>query len=119
MWTNKSYVVVDNMSKNDQNVQSNNKNNTFVALLNSTLDKAFDIENGFNIKLKITNGDFTTYISNNELYIDPDSPIFNVESNENLNCLKDGNNNINYIAIIPYLIAEIQQLKAVIKQIEN
>ena len=53
--------------------------------------------------------------TNNELYIDPLSPIFNVSSNENLNCVKDGNNNINYIAIIPYLIAEIQKLRITMK----
>ncbi len=116
MWTKKSYVVIDDMSENDRSIQDNkNKDNTFVALLNRTLEKAFDSETGFDIKLKITNGDFTTYTTNNELYIDPESPIFNVESNENLNCLKDRNNNINYIAIIPYLIAEIQRLKAAMK----
>ena len=49
------------------------------------------------------------------LYIDPASPIFNVSSNENLNCLKDKNNNINYTAIISYLVVEVQRLRAAMK----
>ena len=116
MWTKKSYVVIDDMSENDINIDDpSSQENTLIKTVNRTIEKAFDPETGFVVKLKISNGDFTEFVSNNELYIDPASPIFNVSSNENLNCLKDENNNINYTAIISYLVAEVQRLKAAMK----
>lgn len=116
LWTRKSYVVIDGMTKNDKNIDDpSSQENTLIKTVNRTIEKAFDPETGFAVKLKINNGDFTEFVSNNELYIDPDSPIFNVDSNENLNCLKDGNNNINYTAIISYLVVEVQRLKAAMK----
>ena len=33
------------------------------------------------------------------------------KNRENLSCLLDQNNNINYVGIIPYLIAEIKRLR--------
>lgn len=116
LWTKKSYVVIDGMSKNDKNIDDpSSQENTLIKTVNRTIEKAFDPETGFAVKLKINNGDFTEFVSNNELYIDPESPIFNVDSNENLNCLKDGNNNINYTAIISYLVVEVQRLRAAMK----
>lgn len=116
LWTKKSYVVIDGMSKNDKNIDDpSSQENTLIKTINRTIEKAFDPETGFAIKLKITNGAFTEFASNNELYIDPESPIFNVNSNENLNCLKDGSNNINYTAIISYLVAEVQRLRTAMK----
>lgn len=116
MWTKKSYVVIDDMSENDINIDDpSSQENTLIKTVNRTIEKAFDPETGFAVKLKIKNGNFTEFASNNELYIDPNSPIFDVDSNENLNCLKDENNNINYTAIISYLVAEVQRLKAAMK----
>ncbi len=116
LWTRKSYVVIDDMSKNDKNIDDpSSQENTLIKTVNRTIEKAFDPETGFAVKLKINNGDFTEFASNNELYIDPQSPIFNVNSNENLNCLKDGSNNINYTAIISYLVVEVQRLRAAMK----
>lgn len=115
MWTKKSYVVVD-MTENDKNIDDpTSQENILIKTANRTIEKAFDPETGFAVKLKITNGNFTEFTSNNELYIDPNSPIFNNESNENLICLKDENNNINYTAIISYLVVEVQRLKAILK----
>ena len=116
LWTKKSYVVIDGMSKNDKNIDDpSSQENTLIKTVNRTIEKAFDPETGFAVKLKIKNGVFTEFASNNELYIDPESPIFNVNSNENLNCLKDGSNNINYTAIISYLVVEVQRLRAAMK----
>ena len=116
LWTRKSYIVIDGMSKNDKNIDDpSSQENTLIKTVNRTIEKAFDPETGFAVKLKINNGDFTEFVSNNELYIDPESPIFNVNSNENLNCLKDGSNNINYTAIISYLVAEVQKLRTAMK----
>lgn len=116
LWTKKSYVVIDGMSKNDKNIDDpSSQENNLIKTVNRTIEKAFDPETGFAVKLKIKNGDFTEFASNNELYIDPESPIFNVNSNENLNCLKDGSNNINYTAIISYLVAEVQKLRTAMK----
>ena len=116
LWTKKSYVVVDDMSKNDINIDDpSSQENTLIKTVNRTIEKAFDQKTGFFVKLKIKNGNFTEFTSNNELYIDPGSPIFDADSNENLNCLKDENNNINYTAIISYLVAEVQRLKAAMK----
>ena len=116
MWTKKSYVVVDDMSENDINIDDpSSQENILIKTASRTIEKAFDPETGFAVKLKISNGDFTEFASNNELYIDPESPIFNVDSNENLNCLKDGSNNINYTAIISYLVVEVQRLRAALK----
>ena len=115
MWTKKSYVVVD-MTENDKNIDDpTSQENILIKTANRTIEKAFDPETGFAVKLKITNGNVTEFASNNELYIDPNSPIFNNESNENLICLKDENNNINYTAIISYLVVEVQRLKAILK----
>lgn len=115
MWTKKSYVVVD-MTENDKNIDDpTSQENILIKTANRTIEKAFDPETGFAVKLKITNGNFTEFTSNNELYIDPESPIFNNETNENLICLKDGNDNINYTAIISYLVVEVQRLKALLK----
>ena len=116
LWTKRSYVVIDDMSKNDINIDDpSSQENTLIKTVNRTIEKAFDQKTGFAVKLKISNGDFTEFVANNELYIDPNSPIFNVESNENLNCLKDKNNNINYTAIISYLVVEVQRLRAAMK----
>ena len=116
LWTKRSYVVIDDMSKNDINIDDpSSQENTLIKTVNRTIEKAFDQKTGFAIKLKISNGDFTEFVANNELYIDPNSPIFDVDSNENLNCLKDGNNNINYTAIISYLVVEVQRLRAAMK----
>ena len=116
LWTKKSYVVVDDMSKNDINIDDpSSQENTLIKTVNRTIEKAFDQKTGFFVKLKIKNGNFAEFTSNNELYIDPGSPIFDADSNENLNCLKDENNNINYTAIISYLVAEVQRLKAAMK----
>ena len=116
LWTKKSYVVIDDMSKNDKNIDDpSSQENNLIKTANRTLEKAFDQKTGFAVKLKISNGDFTEFVANNELYIDPNSPIFDVDSNENLNCLKDENNNINYTAIISYLVVEVQRLRAAMK----
>ena len=116
LWTKKSYVVVDDISENDINIDDpSSQENTLIKTVNRTIEKAFDQKTGFAVKLKIKNGNFTEFTSNNELYIDPGSPIFDADSNENLNCLKDENNNINYTAIISYLVAEVQRLKAAMK----
>ena len=113
MWTKYSYVVVDNMNPNrDVDIlDPSNANKNFVKIINNTLDTAFNSSNGFNIKLKVHEGTYTAEETYNELYIDPESPIFVKNNRENLSCLLDQNNNINYVGIIPYLIAEIKRLR--------
>lgn len=118
MWTNKSYVVVDDMNPNmDLDVLDvSNEKNKWVANLNQTLDNAFNSSNGFTIKVKIHNGEYGAEESTNELYIDPQSEIFNSDAAQNtkstnLACLLDKNANINYVGIIPYLIAEIKRIR--------
>ena len=119
-WTKYSYVVVDNMNPNmDLDVLDvNNEKNKWVANLNQTLDKAFNSSNGFAIKVKVRNGEYGAEESNNELYIDPQSKIFNSEAvqSTNLACLLDKNANINYVGIIPYLIAEIKRIRKALNE---
>lgn len=115
MWTKKSYVIVDT-NQNDKNVDSETlQQDTFVKNLQLTVDKAFSDTDGFNIKLKMNPNKYLIGASSdNELYIDTESPIFNVKDQHNLRCLLDTSSNINYTAIIPYLIYEIQQLRKVL-----
>jgi hypothetical protein len=113
MWTKYSYVVVDNINPNrDVDIlDPSNANKNFVKIINNTLNTAFNSSNGFNIKLKVHEGTYTAEETYNELYIDPESSIFIKNNRENLSCLLDQNNNINYVGIIPYLIAEIKRLR--------
>ena len=113
MWTKYSYVIVDDINPNrDVDIlDPSNANLNFVEIINNTLDTAFNSSDGFNIKLKVHEGTYTIEDTYNELYIDPGSPIFNENNSENLRCLLDQNNNINYVGIIPYLIAEIKRLR--------
>jgi len=119
-WTKYSYVVVDDMNPNmDLDVlDASNEKNKWVVNLNQTLDKAFNSSNGFAIKVKVRNGEYGAEESNNELYIDPQSKIFNSEAvhSTNLACLLDKNANINYVGIIPYLIAEIKRIRKALNE---
>lgn len=122
LWTKKSYVVVDDMSNMDLDIfNSSNSDKTTVSRCLKTIDKAFNIDDGFTIKLKIKDGFSVDNMSNNSLYIDPLSPIFVKEKQLNLRCLLDSNDpsnnekNINYTAIIAYLIAEVKILKQSLK----
>lgn len=120
-WTKKSYVVVDDMNPNmDLDIlDPNNADGAFVATCLQTIDEAFNMDDGFTLKLKIADSDIQASESHNELYIDPESPIFINDDRNVLRCLLDQNNNINYQAIIPYLIAEIKILKQMITNITN
>lgn len=115
MWTKQSYVIVNTNDNKDINILNPPVNNVFVNNCLHTLDKAFDTSEGFIIKLKIEDSSIHQEECYNELYIAPESPIFNVNSTDNLRYLLDGNNNINYTAIIPYLIAEVIKLKQLLK----
>lgn len=121
IWTKKSYVVVDDMNPNtDLDIlDPSNANGAFVATCLQTIDEAFNMKDGFTLKLKIGDSDIQAAESHNELYIDPESPIFINDDRNVLRCLLDQNNNINYQAIIPYLIAEIKILKQMIINITN
>ena len=120
-WTKYSYVVVDDMNPNmDLDVldDASNEKNKWVVNLNQTLDKAFNSSNGFTIKVKVHNGEQGAEESTNELYIDPQSAIFNSNAahSTNLACLLDKNANINYVGIIPYLIAEIKRIRKALNE---
>ena len=78
----------------------------------NTIDDAFTLDRGFNIKLKKYQDPLLGDQTFNELYIDPNSSIFKKSSNENLKCLLDASDNINYVAIIPYIINKIQRINA-------
>ena len=120
-WTKKSYVVVDDMNPNmDLDIlDPSNADGAFVATCLQTIDEAFNMKDGFTLKLKISDSNIQASESHNELYIDPESPIFINDDRNVLRCLLDQNNNINYQAIIPYLIAEIKILKQMITNITN
>ena len=118
----KSYIQIDDINADfDASVSGPfNNENYFVQECIDTIDKAFSDE-GFNIKLKIKNSTYNGEYSENELYIDPESPIFTKSDNYNLRCLLDpsNNNNINYAQIIPYLIAEVKELKRIINEMQS
>lgn len=117
LWIKKSYVVVDDMNPGmDMDIlNSSNYGRQIIEDCLKTIDKAFDISDGFTIKLKVHDGYTADAMHNNELYIDPTSPIFTVKDKYNLSCLLDSNNNINYTAIIAYLITEVKLLKQSLK----
>jgi len=73
---------------------------------NGTLDLMFDSSMNMIVKVRETIDNY------NSIYIDPNSSIF---SNNNpgtcLQQLLDSSGNIDYVQLIPYIIAELQRMK--------
>lgn len=115
MWTTDQYVVNNMTNAKGIDIDASlNESNVFVYDCKRTIDKAFG-ENGLGVSLKIKdNQDHTGSHSYNELYINPDSSIFNVNDQYNLRYMLDENNNVNYLAIIPYLVAEVKHLRSIL-----
>lgn len=112
LWSKKSYVIVDT-NETDMNINSSAyDNNIYVQDCIETVRKAFDED--IKLKLKVYKNQYNEQTTLNEVYIDPESPIFNNTTNKNLKHLLDDNNNVNYVGLIPYIIAEIRILKQLI-----
>lgn len=118
---NTNYVVEQFTTTNDVSVMNDSydySKSRDASIAYSTVQKMFDNFQNLLIKVK-QDTDYTDmygYVHHkvyNQLYIDNESPIFDydkVGGNTNINYLKDDNGNINYIGIIPYLIAQVQKL---------
>lgn len=118
LWLKKSYVIEDTNPDMDLQIfDPSTQEDTYVHQSILTLDKAFNSSDGFVVKTKIYEGNQLDRVSYNELYIDTQSPIFTNDSNQNLQCLLDASININYIGIIPYLVAEIQRLHKLLNDV--
>ena len=105
-----SYVIYDH-GDSDALIYDDEaeRNNNYVVDCEDFMETFTD---NVNIKLKIYSDSISgsgDQYTNNELYIAPDSSIF-INSGYNLKYLIDSSDNINYVGLIPYIIAELKRL---------
>ena len=115
LWNKQSYIITEKDVSTFLDINAaDNRRFASVNICMSTIDDAFSAEEGvgFVVRLKKHVDAYTGEQSFNELYIDPDTSIFRQATNKNLKCLLDASNNINYTAIIPYIINKVQRLNA-------
>jgi len=112
MHADKSYVNINDISTCDKCifVDPTSKGDDWTVRANATKDAMFDSSTKMVIKVREQSQDIY-----NSLYIDPASPIFNdtsvgIQAGKCLKYLLDSSNNINYLELIPYIIAQLQEL---------
>jgi len=103
--TSKNYVIIADTSNCDQ-MFVHRTIDTYTRDASGTLDRMFDSSMDMVIKVR------ESVDNHNSIYIDPNSPIFN--NNISRTCLQqliDSSGNIDYVQMIPYIIAELQRMK--------
>ena len=111
IYTYDSYVKIDNDVKEFINTDKN-----ILEADTSILDYIFDankldikIYNNDNI-VQTINGE-SVKVKTNYCYINPNSTIFDSESKDKVRYLKNSEDNINYVGLIPFIVAYLQKLK--------
>lgn len=118
----KNYVIEEYTSSEDVSIMNSSyaysKTQVDASTAYHTVQNMFNNFDSMSVKLK-QDGDFMTLngvVHNkvyNQLYIDPESPIFEYAKSEgayNVNYLKNADGNINYVGMVPYLVAQVQKL---------
>lgn len=101
-----NYVHIDNIKTTDFNVVTNEDTDIYVnntkEVLNRLLDPAY-------LSVMVNNKDeLDQELKLYQMYISPESQIFNEGSDMSLSFLKSENGDIDYAKLVPYLIALLQ-----------
>ena len=111
-----SYIITEDDISTYLSINDPSNYNQYASVVTciKAIDNAFNIDQktGIVVKLRKREDPYIGEQSFNELYIAPDSCIFTKSTNENLKCLLDASNNVNYVALIPYIVNKVQRLNA-------
>lgn len=95
-------------------------------IVNNLPNGTLNIFSGNNLKIKkqseleySTSNSLRHNAIYNKLYIDAESPIFSQNATEFLGYLKNSNNEINYIGLIPHIIAYLQNITSSIRNSQS